>query len=242
LFVRAFDLTGRGQRLSESDPIELPRWAVPENGPGRSFCFAWKRQRNCLELSWRVAAWASGSPRKESSGAAVIDLDTGKVRQQPGAPPEPAPIPAILERLAVRWHASEGGRLRAVVAEEQAGSSAYQRLSALVFRSWDERSSKQGEPVELLRGSDLVVMEDANGRRLWLRDGTPLPDREVKDPPRWLVVEAKDGRTVARVPLVAGTGSAAGHHAPPPHPTPRAPETPPPPAPRRRTRPAGAAP
>src|SRR5262249_6325441 len=82
LFVRGFDLTDRGQRVFESDPIEIPRWAVPENGPGRAFSFTWKRERNKLELLWYVAAWASGSPRKQSSGLASVDLETRKVRQQ----------------------------------------------------------------------------------------------------------------------------------------------------------------
>src|SRR5205807_4617303 len=45
LFVRGFDLADRGQRVFESDPIDLPRWAVPENAPGRSFSFTWKRER-----------------------------------------------------------------------------------------------------------------------------------------------------------------------------------------------------
>src|SRR5262245_56280780 len=63
LFVRGFELSDRGQRVYESEPIELPRWAVPENGPGRSFSFTARRDRNRLELSWQIAAWADGSPR-----------------------------------------------------------------------------------------------------------------------------------------------------------------------------------
>jgi hypothetical protein len=211
LFVRALDLAGRGQRLSEADPIELPRWATPENAPGRSFSFAWKRQRNQLELSWQVAAWADGSPRKESSGAAVIDLETGKSRQQAATAAPAETMPAVLQRQAVRWHESAGGRLRAVVCEEQSGSSAYRRQLALVLRSWDERSGKQGEPVELMSGSNPVLMPDANGRRLWLREGTASPDRDVKEPPRWLVVDVGDGAAVARVPVVPGTTAATLH-------------------------------
>ena len=45
------------------------------------------------------------------------------------------------ERLAVRWGANESGRLRAVVQEDEAGSSQAQRRRTLVFRRWDERAS-----------------------------------------------------------------------------------------------------
>lgn len=210
LFVRGFDLTGRGQRVSESEPIELPSWATLENGPQRSFSFTSKRDRNHLELTWHVAAWAS-SPRKESSGIASIDLATGKSRQQPSTGPAVAAAPAVLDRLPVRWHSSAGGKIRAVLSEEQSGSSAYQRIRALVFRTWDERSGRQGRSIELFRGTDPQVMPDANGQRLWLRDGTPSPDGVSKDPQRWLVVEATDGHEVARVPFVPGTTSATIH-------------------------------
>lgn len=207
LFVRAFDLNARGKRVFESDPIDLPRWAVPENGPGRSFSFTWKRDGKRVALTWHVAAWAAGTPRKEASGAAVVELDTGKARAEKPAPPAAAATPAVLERLTVRWQRSDAGRLRAVVVVEPAESRPDRRLQALSLRQWDERTGRASESVELMRGRTPILMQDVDGKKLWLRDSAGGPDAEAKDG-RWVVADAGDGRVVARVPAVPGTTSA----------------------------------
>jgi hypothetical protein len=209
LFVRGLDLGDGGRRVFESEPIELPRWAVPENTANRSFSFRWTRDKCRLELSWQVASWASGSPRKQASGEASIDLTTGKVGARDGhETPAPA-TPAVLERLSVRWQSGSQGPLRAVVLEELPGSSEYQRRQALVFRRWDERGRSSSQ--ELLRGQNLLVMSDSAGGRLWLRDGTPSPDRQAKGT-AWLVVRTDDGGVLAQgVPHVPGTVAATLH-------------------------------
>jgi hypothetical protein len=206
LHVRAFNVADKGQPVFESELIDLPRWAVPENGRTRSFSFTWKRDRNWLELHWQASAWADGAPRKHAAGLARTDLDTGKVRQQPTDPPGGATaLPAQLEKLSVRWHSREGGRLRAVVLEEVAGSSPSQRRQQLVFRQWEERTGKETRARELLQGREPLVLVDADGRRLWLRDGATSPDLPARAERPWLVIDSVDGREVARVPFVAGT-------------------------------------
>jgi hypothetical protein len=212
LVVRAFDLADKGEKVFESDAVDLPRWVVPGPGPGHSFSCRWQRDQNHLDLAWQASAWSDSGPCKEAAGLASVDLDSGKVRPRPGALPQAPvtrPIPPQLEKLAVRWHRSLAGQLVALVVEDLPESGPGHRLQRLVLRAWNERTGKESPPRELLRGRRLVVLAGQDERHLWLRDadpGTAQPGAALPFTGRhWSVFAAVDGQLVARVPFVPGT-------------------------------------
>ncbi len=215
LFVRGFDLGGKGEKVFESSPVELPRWAVPRNGPGHSFSYRYRQDRNRLEITWQARAGSTGGPGKEAAGLAVIDLDSGKVRQENAAPPAPLAPPRVLPqmaKLAVRWQRSLAGQLVALVVEEMPGSTPARRRQRLVLRSWNERTGKETPPRELLCGARPVFLVGLDDRHLWVRDAG-CPDEPSSSGPgalsrHWSVFAAVDGQLVARVPLVPGTRAA----------------------------------
>jgi hypothetical protein len=218
LLVRGFDLgSGKGDKVFESSPVEMPRWAVPHNRPGHSFSYRYRQDRNRLEIAWQVSAGTEGGPGKEAAGLAVIDLDSGKVRQGPGQVGKPAAtaqprVPPRLEKLAVRWQRSLAGQLVALVVEEVPGSTQANRWQRLVLRSWNERTGKENTARELIRGRRLVFMAGLDDRHLWVRDAAGCPDEPSTNGPgiarHWSVFAAVDGNLVARVPFIPGTRSA----------------------------------
>jgi hypothetical protein len=212
LLVRGFDLgTGKGDKVFESSPIELPRWAVPHNRPGRSFSYRYRQERNRVEIAWRASAGTGDGPAKEAAGVAVVDLDSGKVSQRSAPLQKPAQVHVSphLEKLAVRWQRSLAGQLVALVVEEAPGTTPTNRVQRLVLRSWNERTGKENSARELLRGSRLAFMPGLDGRHLWVRDAAGCPDEPGSNGPgisrHWSVFAAVDGNLVARVPFIPGT-------------------------------------
>src|SRR5262249_37962357 len=114
LRVLGFDVTRKGKRVFASQRIALPPWVIPPGGPRPSFSPRWDRERSELILRWSASAWPVDAlglrgpgPRKRASGVARIDLESGAVtaeQAQPAPPPAAPPVPAHLEKLAVRWH------------------------------------------------------------------------------------------------------------------------------------------
>jgi hypothetical protein len=215
LRIRGFDLCCKGDKVFESAAVQLPRWVTPRNDRGHSFSCRWKRHEARLDLTWRASAAVPGGTTKESAGLASIDLESGKVQQclipPPRAPTSPL-RPPQLEKLAVRWHRSSAGQLTALAVEELPGSVPGRRLQRLVLRNWNERTGKENQPRELLRGTRLVFMAGLDDRHLWLRDAAPCPD-ESNAPlslagRHWSVFAAVDGHLVARVPFLPGTHAA----------------------------------
>jgi hypothetical protein len=223
LYVRGLDLGGKGEKVFESDPLELPRWVTTQTGPGHSFSCHWKRNHNRLDFTWQASAGAEAGPRKEAAGAAQVDLESGKVRQRATPYPETPAAPRMpphLEKLAVRWHRSTRWQLVALVVEELPRSNAGHRQERLILRSWNERTGKEAGSKELLRGGRLVVLAGLDDRHLWLRDADPEGSPPATASPvvassHWSVFAAVDGHLVARVPFVPGTHSATiiGDHA-----------------------------
>jgi hypothetical protein len=209
LHVRGFDLTDKGTHVFETSAIDLPRWVVPEDGPGHSFTFTHKQDKHTLQLRWSASAGGDG-PRKEAAGLVRLDLETGTVAQQalevssPSAGPR---IPPQLEKLAVRWQRSSGGRLAALVLEDLPGSVPGKRQQRLMLRAWNEQTGQEEPARELLRGARLVVLVGLDDS-LWLRDALAGPDEAGKPGrsagPAWFVF-VPDGRLIGRVPFVPGT-------------------------------------
>ncbi len=209
LHVRGFDLTDKGTHVFETSPIDLPRWVVPENGPGHSFSFTHRQDRHTLELRWRASAGGDG-PCKEAAGLVRVDLETGTVTQKALEVPDPSGgrrVPPAIEKLAVRWHRSVRGRLEALVLEDLPGSAPGKRRQRLVLRAWNEQTGQEEPARELLRGARLVVLVGLD-EHLWLRDASAGPDEAGKlagsAGPAWFVF-VPDGRLVGRVPFIAGT-------------------------------------
>ena len=87
--ILVFDTTKEGKLAVESQAIKLADWASVQTAYGRSFRSSAKVEGNALYLSWEARAFYAGgarptpqiekAARKEASGAARVDLDSGKV-------------------------------------------------------------------------------------------------------------------------------------------------------------------
>jgi hypothetical protein len=212
LYVRGFDLAKGGKAVFESAPVTFPGWVVTAEAPGRSFRLSWQQHKTILTLTWQAGAWSESGPRKEAAGEVRVDLEKGVVKVGPIGLPPPQPsvvVPAVLEKLSVRWQRSISGYLRALVVEDATVKG--ERKQRLVLRTWNEESGKEGKARELLCASRPVVLVDPNGLNLWLRDAAPSPD-EVEDAPGrrygWTIWSVLDGHLVARLPFMAGTQQA----------------------------------
>lgn len=98
LRVVVLDTTAKGKRLLETEPLELPAWAVVAlpwtyQGKNRRFDIAGQMIGGNLELDWSASAgyWGGLRPSAEqekgktAEGRARVDLKTGKVEMLPAA-------------------------------------------------------------------------------------------------------------------------------------------------------------
>jgi|GEM_PF-1422255 len=96
LRVVVLDITAKGKRLLETEPLELPSWAAVERpwmyqGRAQKFVVEGRIVGGNLELSWSAHAgyWGGARPSPEqekgktAEGQARVDLKTGKVEMLP---------------------------------------------------------------------------------------------------------------------------------------------------------------
>jgi hypothetical protein len=209
----ALDLTAKGARVFESDPVHFPDWVSVEEAQAHSFTGAWRLVKGKMMLAWEARAWYGGgrkpSPeeeaaaRKHAAGKIRIDLTTGQNEALPADKAEAPPkVPAALEKKTVRWQGVVGEPYAALVLEEDAG------LQKLVLYSWDRATQKPAEPMELLQGKRLIVMPTMDGRFLCLRETNPRPDEkeglEGRAKNAWFVFDPVTGARVAEAPNEPG--------------------------------------
>jgi hypothetical protein len=208
-----------GECMRESDPVVLPGWVVTGSAPGRSFDARWRLEGNVLVCAWEAEAWYADSAhptteqaeaaRKQASGVARIDLDTGIVESGPAEKTETGPPPKALkelEKLAVRWQGAIGPFTAALVLEESSSGQ------SLVLRMWEPATGKAAEPRELLHGKRLLVQTTLDGKYLCLRDGGTRPDEKgsrTLPEQSWMLVSLDLAAPIRKVPYEAGTQTLA---------------------------------
>jgi hypothetical protein len=214
LRVVVLDLTHKGKRLLESEPVALPDWVHLDETTCRSFAARARLEKDRLTLEWE--ARADGSPRRTAGGKASIDVETGKVEaaaaDKPFTPP-PAPLPKELEKAAPRWQGTTAdGRAAALVLDEADGRQ------TLSLWTWDPAGGKAGPPKELLAGRRLLALATIDGRHLLLRDADAADDGAGPDERKkagWTVFAVDGGERVGEAPYEGGAHVAAvvGSHA-----------------------------
>jgi hypothetical protein len=214
LRIVTLDLTEKGKRVQESEPVTFPDWISLEEGHGHSFAEAWRLEKGKVILEWEARAWYSGgarpTPRKEAAarkqatGRVVFEPETGRVEMPPVENrAEAIKLPQALEKLVVRWQGLVGDRFAALVLEEEAGEQLF------VLRWWDPAGQPIGDPKELLRGKRLLVLPTADSQYLCLRAATNRPEEKrtpVEQAPfAWSVIDPATAERIGTVPYEAGT-------------------------------------
>jgi hypothetical protein len=214
LRVVVLDLTHKGKRLLESDPVVLPDGVNLEEATCRSFVTRARLEKDRLTLEWETRA--DGSKSRTAGGQATIDVETGKVEtaatDKPFTPAAAA-LPKELEKAVVRWQGTAAdGRAAALALDEADGRQ------TLSLWTWDPAGGTVGPPKELLAGRRLLTLATIDGRHLLLRDAAAVADGEGPDERKksgWSVFAVDGGERVAEAPYEAGTHAAAvvGPHA-----------------------------
>jgi hypothetical protein len=195
--IRIFDHTQRGTRRLESEPLELPLWALAGDTVGRSVSIRARMVKGELRLSWDAHSLRDG----QHTGAVAVDTANGKVTARPVETSAKArTFERELQMLAVRWQGIVGNEFRALVLEEEKGRQTF------VLHSWDLTTGKANATNELLTGRRLMFLPTVDDRYLCLRDGSAGPEA-VGD--SWSVFAVDTGELVSRVPFAAGTQSVA---------------------------------
>ncbi len=147
--------------------------------------------------------------RREASGRAAFDLESGLVTELPvEVAPVPAPPPDHAQKRILRWQGEVRGHYSAVVQEPAGGQQ------ALVLRAWDRLNGKEILTRELQRGRRLVLQPTLDGRLLAIHDSMPSPDvrltpAELAQRCDWSVYSPETGEKIARVPFEPGAQSLA---------------------------------
>ncbi|MFM7150648.1 MAG: hypothetical protein ACKO23_12470 [Gemmataceae bacterium] len=203
--VLALDLTSQGKKVSKTEVTDLPRWIVTQGNDRNTFDCRWEQQKQYLLVEWEATSKSEGGPDKQARGLVRINLETGRVDTPPlrlQAPRPPSSPPIYLEKKAIRWQGRAGGAHLAVVQEELPNSRPGRRDQTLSLHGWDVHTGKASPARELMRGSRLALLQDMDGKHLWLRDAAL--DSADASPRPWSVVSILDGHEVARVPMVPG--------------------------------------
>lgn len=196
LLVVGLDLTGRGDRVFRSDPVEIPAWA-----DASSLRCNWTLEKRTLCLSWQARAPLGRS----AGGTSSIDLVHARVTKMKDNPNISSTIPRMLEKLPVRWHRSIAGSVHAVVEEEAGPMSLLRRRSKLVLHVWSETTGKEARAQELIEGVRPMLLPGLEGLHVWVRDAGTFENATDGTGSAWQVHSALDGQRVARVPFVPGT-------------------------------------
>ena len=197
--LRAFDLTNRGARVFESEPLTLPDWATILDGVGHSCNVRCRLEKGELVLSWEARQVREN---KQAAGTARIDLKSGEVKT---ADTEPGPLDPgrsfsrEVEKLAVRWQGVAGTEFKALALEQDGERQKF------VLHSWDLATSKANPPRELLAGRRLTVLPTVDERYLCLRDSISSADGEASKKIGWSIYALATGDLVGRAPFEAGT-------------------------------------
>jgi hypothetical protein len=222
--IVVLDVTQKGKRVLQSDPVVFPDWVVVGTAHGRSFASAGRLHQGDLLLRWRAGAFYAGGAapppevlrraRKSAAGVARVSLDTGRVEMlAPDKVPAPAAVklPEGLEKVAARphWNGFEQEK-RVHVAGSHAVAPDVEFAGGkqkLVLRRWQLSDGKALAPVTLLEGKALRVEVGSDGGTVLVHQSLTrqaLPPGDYA----WWAFSLETGERVAKFPYEEGTVTA----------------------------------
>jgi hypothetical protein len=228
--IVVLDVSQKGKRMLESDPVVFPDWVSVGLTHGRTFASEGRLHKGELLLKWEAHAFYAGGAaptpeivkraKKDASGVARVNLETGKVEmlEADKVPPEASPkLPRELEGVVSQqyWTGRDwkkaplvvGNTLCALAVSDSGGGTA-----KLTLKRWDLATGKELEPVELLQGKSLWPQVSPDGRYLFVHQALvkeQLPEGDYA----WWVFGLADGKQVAKLPYEPGLTTVLGPRA-----------------------------
>ncbi len=215
--IAVLDRNEKGKQVKLSDPVEFPDWVSVDVTYGRSFSSQAHIEKGELLLKWKANAfYAGGAPpppqvieaaKKQASGIARVNLETGKVTMQPPdkAPTEPkVKLPESLAKLTSQqyWTGSDwktdlfvvGNTVSALAVKDVGGG-----VREMTLKRWDLKTGEPLKSVELLRGKELWPQVSQDGRFVFVHQALvkeQLPPGDYA----WWVFSLESGKQLGKFP------------------------------------------
>ena len=213
--VRILVFDSKGKRQRESDPVVFPDWVSVSLTYGRSFAAQAEIVKGDLLLSWEAHAFYAGGARpppevvkaakKDASGTARINLETGKVEMLKAMVATGPALPKELEKVTSRqyWIGSTwetrplavGNTLAAL--EQQALPGEKQRL---LLQRWDLKTGKALDKTVLLEGKELWPRVQPDRRYVFVHQALVKEQLPAGDY-AWWIFSLQTGKQVGKVPF-----------------------------------------
>ncbi|HKB34973.1 MAG TPA: hypothetical protein VKD72_00875, partial [Gemmataceae bacterium] len=198
LRVAVLDATRKGKRLLLSDPITFPGWVALQLAYGRSFTSSARIHKGELLLSWEAHAFNDGNSqraetkqaiRRDASGLARVDLQSGAVRMTDPEPPAEGLVKVHRELTRKKapnyWNGRDWAIDPLIVADtlvrpwwEQADDG---RLRVRLKR-WDLATGESRDSVDLFRGTKLRPAVTLDGQHLLVHSPPTQPSPTLPSP------------------------------------------------------------
>jgi hypothetical protein len=216
--VDIVDTTEHGKLVRKSDAIVFPDWVVTGLTHGRTFSSSGWIDGKSLYLKWEARAFYAGGARptpdiekaakKEASGVAAVDLESGKVGMLDETKQRVVTEPKLSDELAkvtsrqyftgTEWltkPAVAGSSLAALVQDDLPGNK-----KKLILKRWDISTGKEKEPVDLLTGMELWPLIPEGSKYLFVHQALPkekLPEGDFA----WWIYSLETGKQEAKIPF-----------------------------------------
>ncbi len=207
-----------GKTVREGDAIVFPDWVVTGLTHGRTFSSSAFIEGKRLYLKWDARAFYAGgarptpeiekAARKEASGVASVDLESGKVemlekdkqptQEEPKLSDELAKITSQQYFNGKEWlkkPAIVGSTLAALVQEELPDNK-----KKLTLKTWDVATGKAKDTVELLTGKELWPLVPSGSKYLFVHQALPkdkLPEGDYA----WWIYSLETGKLESKIPF-----------------------------------------
>jgi PQQ enzyme repeat len=214
--ILVLDITQKGKRVLESDPVTFPEWVSVGVTYGRSFSSQARVHNGELLLRWRANAFYAGgaaptpeileAAKKEASGVAQVNLESGKVAMLPAEKAPPDPKGKLPEQLAKKvslqyWTGSDwktdlfvvGNTVSALDVQAPGG------VATMSLKRWDLTTGKPLDTVELLRGKELWPQVSIDGQHVFVHQALvkeQLPPGDYA----WWVFSLETGKQLCKLP------------------------------------------
>ncbi len=213
--IVVLDVKQKGKKVLESDPVVFPEWVSVVITYGQTFSSEASVHKGQLLLKWRANAfYAGGAPpppevieaaRKEASGVARVDLQSGKVTMAAldKTPAKPEELPVELKKVASQqyWTGSDwnttpfviGNTVTALAVQNLGGAA------EMSLKRWDRTTGKPLDSATMLKGKELWPQVSADGKYVFVHQGLvkeQLPPGDYA----WWVFSLETGKQVAKLP------------------------------------------
>jgi hypothetical protein len=204
-----FDVASKGKVARRSSPVVFPEWVRIESGPGRQFTARPSLDGKTLVLRWHAKTWyAGGAPpppevvkkaKREASGVARIDLESGKVRLLKSANgTADVKLPGALKKVVSHsyWDGTDWST-KPLVSDDKVAALELVKAGGeekLVLRQWSRTTGKSTGTIELARGKDLLTQLSLDGRYLLVQE-----EAARANGPKGRVFQLATGKDVGRL-------------------------------------------